>query len=189
MAFIMFKNIKNKKERNLIMAQDMIKGGHVLCESTNILSSHFGGGHIYSIAITEDMDNGMIVARSEFVDGEYEDEAWKMKTYAAGDEPLLLLNPPVVPFTALRGYADEDRFYNAAGNRVRAYTLRIGDRISLSEDAFDTAPKAKQYVTFDAAAKQYVVSDTKTEGEFCAQILTVIPRTNLMMYKMQVVSL
>ena len=171
------------------MAQDMIKGGHIICESTNILSTNFGGGHIYSITIDEDMDNGLLVARSEFANDEYEDETWKMKTYAAGDEPLLLLNPPVVAFTALRGYSDEDRFYNAAGDRVRAYTLRMGDRFSLSAEAFDTAPAAKQYVTFDAAAKQYVVGDTKTEGEFCAQVLTVIPRTNLMMYKLQVVSL
>ena len=91
--------------------------------------------------------------------------------------------------TELRGYATEDRFYNAAGDRVRAYTLRAGDRITLSENAFDKAPAVKQYVTFDATAKQYVVGDAKTEGQFCAQVLTKIPRTNQMMYKIQVVSL
>lgn len=171
------------------MAQDIINANHIVCESTNILSSNFGGGHIYSIAISEDMDNGLLVARADYVDSEYEDEVWNMKEYAAGDEALLLLNPPLLPLTELRGYAIEERFYNAKGDRVRAYTLRLGDRITMSEDAFDTAPAAKQYVTFDAAAKQYVVGDAKTEGQFCAQILTVIPRTNRMMYKMQVVSL
>ena len=171
------------------MAQDIINANHIVCESTNILSSNFGGGHIYSIAISEDMDNGLLVARADYVDSEYEDEVWNMKEYAAGDEPLLLLNPPLLPLTELRGYDIEERFYNAAGDRVRAYTLRLGDRITMSEDAFDTAPAAKQFVTFDAAAKQYVVGDAKTEGQFCAQILTVIPRTNRMMYKMQVVSL
>ena len=171
------------------MAQDIIKANHIVAESTNILSTNFGGGHIYSIAIEEDMDNGLLVARSAFVAEEYEDEVWKAKAYAAGDEPLLLLNPPTMPMTELRGYATEDRFYNAAGDRVRAYTLRVGDRISLSEVAFDAAPKAKQFVTFDAAAKQYIVSDSATEGQFCAQVLTVIPRTNLTMYKIQVVSL
>ena len=169
--------------------QDIINANHIVCESTNILSSNFGGGHMYSIAISEDMDNGLLVARADYVDAEYEDEVWNMKKYAAGDEPLLLLNPPLLPLTELRGYAIEERFYNAAGDRVRAYTLHHGDRITMSEDAFDVAPKAKQYVTYDAAAKQYVVGDAKTEGQFCAQILTVIPRTNRMMYKMQVVSL
>ena len=171
------------------MAQDIMNANHIVAESTNILSTNFGGGHIYSIAIEEDMDNGLLVARSEYVAEEYEDEVWKAKAYAAGDEPLLLLNPPTMPMTELRGYATEDRFYNAAGDRVRAYTLRVGDRISLSEVAFDAAPKAKQYVTFDASAKQYVVSDAITEGQFCAQVLTVIPRTNITMYKIQVVSL
>ena len=171
------------------MAQDIINANHIVAESTNILSTNFGGGHIYSIEVSEDMDNGLLVARSEFVDGEYEDEVWKMKAYAAGDEALLLLNPPLLPMTELRGYATEDRFYNKQGDRVRAYTLRVGDRVSLSEAAFDTVPTEKQYVTFDAAAKQYIVGDAKTEGEFCAQVLTKIYRTNLTMYKLQVVSL
>ena len=171
------------------MAQDMIKGGHLVCESTNILSSNFGGGHIYSIAITEDMDNGLLVARDVYDTDEYEDEVWKMKAYAAGDEPLLLLNPPVVPFTALKTYADEDRFYNAKGDRVRAYTLRLGDRFSLSEAAFDKAPEEKKYVTYDAAGKVYKVVDSIDETQFCAQVLKKIVRSNLIMYKLQVVHL
>lgn len=177
------------KGMDVIMAQDIMNANHIVAESTNILSTNFGGGHIYSIAIAEDMDNGLLVARSEYVAGEYEDEVWKAKAYAAGDEPLFLLNPPLLPMTELRGYATEDRFYNAAGDRVRAYTLRIGDRVSLSEAAFDVAPAEKQYVTYDAAAKKYVVGDVKVEGEFCAQVLTKIYRTNMTMYKLQVVSL
>ena len=171
------------------MAQDWINANHIICESTNILSTNFGGGHIYSVLINEDCDNGLLVARAEYANEEYEDEVWTAKAYAAGDEALLLLNPPLLPMTELRGYATEDRFYNAAGDRVRAYTLRLGDRITLSENAFDAAPAVKQYVTYDAAAKQYVVGDAKTEGQFCAQVLTKIPRTNQMMYKIQVVSL
>lgn len=171
------------------MAQDMIKAGHIVAESTNILSTHFGGGHVYSIAISEDMDNGLLVARAEYVAEEYEDEVWNMKEYAEGDEPLLLLNPPILPFAELQGYATEDRFYNAEGDRVRAYTLRMGDRITLSENAFDVAPEVKQYVTFDAAEKKYVVSDAKTEGQFCAQVLTKIMRSQMTMYKIQVVCL
>jgi hypothetical protein len=168
------------------MAQDMnLKVSHIVAESTNILSTNFGGGHIYSITINEDMDNGLIVCRDEYIG----DETWSAKNYAAGEEPLLLLAPPVVPFTQLKGYADEDRFYNAAGDRVRAYTLRVGDRISLSANAFDKAPAEKQYVTYDAAARQYVVGDAADDSQFCAQVLTKIVRNNLVMYKIQVVSL
>lgn len=171
------------------MAQDIIKANHIVAESTNILSTNFGGGHIYSIVIDEDMDNGLLVARSEFANEEYEDEVWKAKKYAAGDEPLFILTPPTMPLTEIRGYATEDRFYNAEGDRVRAYTLRIGDRVTLSEVAFDKVPAAKQYVTYNADDKKYVVADAKTEGQFCAQVLTKILRTNMVMYKLQVVSL
>ena len=171
------------------MAQDMVNNTHIICESTNILSSNFGGGHIYSITITEDMDNGLLVARDVYDDKEYEDETWTMKKYEAGDEPLLLLNPPVVPFTALKTYADEDRFYNAKGDRVRAYTLRVGDRFSLSEVAFDKVPEEKKYVTYDAAGKVYKVVDSIDETQFCAQVLKKIVRSNLIMYKLQVVHL
>lgn len=168
------------------MAQDMnLNVSHIVAESTNILSTNFGGGHIYSITIGEDMDNGLLVCKDEYIG----DETWSAKDYVAGEEPLFLLAPPIVAFTQLKGYADEDRFYNKQGDRVRAYTLRVGDRVSLSENAFDTAPTEKQYVTYDASAKQYVVADAKTEGQFCAQVLTKIVRSNLIMYKLQVVSL
>lgn len=168
------------------MAQDMnLNVHHIVAESTNILSTNFGGGHIYSITIDEDMDNGLIVCRNEYIG----DETWSAKDYVAGEEPLFLLAPPVVAFTQLKGYADEDRFYNKKGDRVRAYTLRVGDRVSLSENAFDTAPAEKQYVTYDPAAKQYVVGDAIDNTQFCAQVLTKIVRNNLTMYKLQVVSL
>ena len=171
------------------MAQELnLKVNHIVAESTNILSTNFGGGHIYSVEIQEDMDNGLLVCKDEYVADEYEDEVWKAKAYVAGEEPLLLLAPPTMAFTEVRGYATEDKFYNAKGDRVRAYTLRIGDRITLSENAFDTAPEEKQYVTYDAAAKQYVVG-AKDDTQFCAQVLTKIIRTNMTMYKIKVVSL
>lgn len=168
------------------MAQDMnLNVSHIVAESTNILSTNFGGGHIYSITINEDMDNGLIVCKDEYIG----DETWSAKDYVAGEEPLFLLAPPVVAFTQLKGYADEDRFYNKSGDRVRAYTLRVGDRVSLSENAFDTAPVEKQYVTFDPSVKMYVVSDSVDNTQFCAQVLTKIVRNNLTMYKLQIVNL
>lgn len=168
------------------MAQDMnLTVSHVVAESTNILSTNFGGGHIYSITISEDMDNGCIVCRDQYLG----DETWSAKAYVAGEEPIFLLAPPVVPFTQLKGYADEDRFYNKEGDRVRGYTLRVGDRVSLSENAFDTAPVEKQYVTYDPATKKYVVADAVDSTQFCAQVLTKIVRSNLIMYKLQVVNL
>ena len=78
------------------MAQDIMNANHIVAESTNILSTHFGGGHIYSIAIAEDMDNGLLVARAAYASDEYEDEVWEAKEYAAGDEALFILTPPTM---------------------------------------------------------------------------------------------
>ena len=168
------------------MAQDMnLNVQHIVAESTNILSTNFGGGHIYSITIGEDMDNGLLVCKDKYLG----DETWSAKNYVAGEEPLFLLAPPIVAFTQLKTYDDEDRFYNKATDRVRAYTLRVGDRVSLSENAFATAPTVGQYVTYDPSAKQYVVGDAIDATQFCAQVLTKIVRSNLVMYKLQVVNL
>ena len=167
------------------MAQELnLNVNHIVAESTNILSTNFGGGHIYSITINEDMDNGLLVCRDQYL----ADETWSAKKYAAGEEPLLLLAPPTMPFTEVRGYATEDKFYNKAGDRVRAYTLRAGDRITLSENAFDVAPEVGNFVTFDATAKQYVVG-AEAKDQFCAKVLSKIMRSNMIMYKIQVVSL
>ena len=167
------------------MAQELnLNVNHIVAESTNILSTNFGGGHIFSITINEDMDNGLLVCRDAYL----ADETWSAKKYAAGEEALLLLAPPTMPFTEVRGYATEDKFYNKAGDRVRAYTLRAGDRITLSENAFDVAPEVGNFVTFDADAKQYVVG-AEDKSQFCAKVLSKIMRTNMTMYKIQVVSL
>lgn len=168
------------------MAQDMnLNVSHVVAESTNILSTNFGGGHIYSITITDDLDNGTIVCKDTYLG----DETWSSKAYVAGEEPIFLLAPPVVPFTQLKGYADEDRFYNKSGDRVRGYTLSVGDRISLSENAFDTAPTVGQYVTWDATSRQYEVAASADTTQFCAQVLSKTLRSNLTMYKLQVTNI
>lgn len=172
------------------MAQELdIKVTHVVAESTNLLSTYQGGGHIYSVVNEADMDNGMLVARAEYAADEYEDEVWNTKQYAAGDEALLILTPPLLPMVDIKGYTTEDKFYNAAGEICRAYTLHVGDRFSVSEKAFDTAPDVKKYVTFDAVAKQYKAAEGKQTGQFCAQVLTKTYRDNMTMYKLQVVAL
>ena len=66
------------------MAQELnLQVNHIVAESTNILSTNFGGGHIYSIAVSEDMDNGLLVARADYVAEEYEDEVRRLREYYA----------------------------------------------------------------------------------------------------------
>lgn len=171
------------------MAQDLTNTSHIVAESTNLLSTNFGGGHIYSVVMGADMDNGLLVARDVYDGEEYTDEVWTTKDYAAGDEPLLLLTPPLLPMNSLKSYTTEDKFYNGKGEIARAYTLHVGDRFTLTENAFSEAPTVKQYVVYNASAKNYTVSGEKTDGQFCAQVISKIARSNMTSYKLMVVGL
>ena len=167
------------------MAQDMnLKVSHVVAESTMLGGTQWAE-HIYSVKMNEDRDNGGIVARGDYIGDEYYEEA----AYAAGKEPMLVLAPPVMPFDGLQAYTYEERFYNAKDAVVRCYVLKVGDRYSLSENAFDVAPAEGKFVVYNAADKIYNVVDSADETQFCAKVLKKIVRSNRIMYKLAVVHL
>jgi hypothetical protein len=156
---------------------------HIVAESTALGATYYAN-HIFSVKMAEDTDNGVICSRGNYVGDEY----YEFADYAAGKEPMLVLAPPVMPFDGLKIYTSEERFYNAKDAVARCYVLGVGDRFSLSEVAFDTVPSEGQYVTFDAASKTYIVSDSADNSQFCAKVLTKIVRSNLVMYKLVVES-
>lgn len=164
------------------MAQDFnLDVKHIVAEST-ALGATYSANHIFSVQMADDTDNGVICCRGNYIGDEY----YEFADYAAGKEPMLVLAPPIMPFDGLKIYQSEERFYNAKNDVVRCYVLGIGDRFSLSEVAFDTAPTEGQYVTFDPSAKLYTVSDSSDDSQFCAKVLTKIVRSNLVMYKLLV---
>lgn len=162
------------------MAQDMnLKVSHVVAESTMLGATQWAE-HIFSVKMKADRDNGGIIARGNYIDDEYYEEA----AYAAGKEPMLVLAPPIMAFDGLKEYTYEERFYNAKDAVVRCYVLKVGDRYSLSENAFDVAPKEGQYVTYDGSI--YNVADEADNTQFCAKVLKKIVRKNRIMYKLVV---
>lgn len=166
------------------MAQDFnLDVKHIVAESTALGATYYAN-HIFSVKMKDNNDNGIIVSRGNYVGDEYYEE----EDYAAGKEPMLVLAPPIMPFDGLKMYQYEERFYNAKDAVVRCYVLGVGDRFSLSEVAFDTAPTEGQYVTFDASTKTYTVSDSADNSQFCAKVLTRIPRNERIMYKLVVES-
>ena len=166
------------------MAQDFnLENKHIVAESTALGATYYAN-HIFSVKMKDNNDNGIIVSRGNYVGDEYYEE----EDYAAGKEPMLVLAPPIMPFDGLKMYQYEERFYNAKDAVVRCYVLGVGDRFSLSEVAFDTAPTEGQYVTFDASTKTYTVSDSADNSQFCAKVLTRIPRNERIMYKLVVES-
>mgnify|MGYP000295695098 CR=1 FL=1 len=72
---------------------------------------------------------------------------------------------------------------------TKVLSERVAGNAAVDFANIDKAPEEKKYVTFDAAGKVYNVVDSLDETQFCAQVLKKIVRSNLIMYKLQVMHL
>ena len=122
-------------------------------------------GHIYNIKIEQDLDNGSVVAKGDYVAPEYYkakdstgfagvilDKAangnWYVEVTDPGDA-LLLLQVPMIyeEYTTRMTY--ESNFYNASGDIVRAYELYKGDIFELSAEGFNGTPEKGKQLTVE----------------------------------------
>ena len=86
---------------------DNIQGtAHVVAESSRLKATI--SGHIYDLKMTENTDNGTIVAIGDHVEG----QVFKAATYAAGKDPYLVLTPPLA-YNGRKSQSEEKYFYNA----------------------------------------------------------------------------
>lgn len=122
-------------------------------------------GHIYNIQIEEDLDNGSIVAKGDYVSPEvYKakdstgfagvilDKAANGNWYVEVTEPgdaLLLLQVPMIYEEYTTAMQHESNFYNENGDVVRAYELYVGDIFELSAEGFDGEPSKGATVSVD----------------------------------------
>jgi hypothetical protein len=122
-------------------------------------------GHIYNVQLDTDADNGAIIARDEFLDldlyseGEAEGFEGVIRKKAANGnwyvevtkcDPVKTLYVYMEPFISedwTNSFKKESRWYNAAGETVRAYELAVGDVFELSEAGFDGTPDVGKTVT------------------------------------------
>ena len=154
---------------------DNIQGtSHVVAESSRLKATI--SGHIYDLKMTEDTDNGTIVAIGKFV----EEQVFEAKTYAAGDTPYLILTPPLA-YNGKKAWSDEKYFYNAKGEIARAYELHKDDVFTISADAFSGSPEVGKYV--DAT---YAVADSAPATGFVGEIIEEVTYTNSTSYRILV---
>ena len=154
---------------------DNIQGAaHVVAESSRLKATV--SGHIYDLKMTEDMDNGTIVAVGKFV----EEQVFEAKAYVAGDAPYLLLTPPLA-YNGRKAWSDEKYFYNAKGEIARAYELHKGDIYTISKNAFSGEPAVGKYV--NAA---YAVTEEAPVAGFVGEIIEEVPYTNSTSYRILV---
>lgn len=126
-------------------------------------------GHIFNILIDEDMDNGTLVAKGDYVKPEvYKskastgfkgviiDKAANGSFYVEVVDPgdaLLLLQVPLIYEEYTTRMQHESNFYNASGDIVRAYELYAGDIFELSTEGFMGTPEKGKEVTVDTTKK------------------------------------
>lgn len=131
---------------------------HIICETSLVLGT-YGGDHIYStINKTLDMDNGMLMKIAQPTDGE--SELYDVALPAQGDKLVLICGPEVIKDARTKLDEQLDRFYTPAGRTVRAYELRIHDKITVSDYAItpissESGVQVGNYVVADPATGKY----------------------------------
>ena len=156
---------------------------HVVAESSLLKSTI--SGHIYRLEALADTDNGSIVSRGEWI----EPQVFKAKNYTAGEQPLFVLTPPLGYNSDRRTYQDEKYFYNAQGERMRAYELCEGDIFTVSANAITPLaadPVVGNYVSVDSGL--YKEAAEAGETGFVGQIVEKVNYTNSVSYRILVVS-
>lgn len=121
-------------------------------------------GHIYNIRIEQDMDNGCIVAKGDYIEpevykmkestgfkgkilGPAGNGNWYVEVVTPGDA-LLMLQVPLIYEEYTTRMQHESNFFNANGDDVRCYELYTGDVFELSAEGFDSGtPAAGKDVT------------------------------------------
>ena len=155
---------------------------HVVAESSLIKAT--STGHIYSLRAIANTDNGSIVSRGAFE----EEQIFKAKAYAAGEQPIFVLTPPIGYNSDRRSYQDECYFYNKTGEVMRAYELCEGDIFTVSSEAITAladAPVIGNYVSVDSGL--YKEAATAGTSGFVGQIIEKVNYTNSVSYRIFVV--
>lgn len=129
-------------------------GGHAVCESTKLKATT--AGHIMNVKISEAMDNGSLVSL-----GAYQgQDVYAAGKVVAGKTPYLVLSVPLIYEQFNSRVQDEDNFYNAANDIVRAYELHVGDVFALSTEGFSGTPSVGAAVGGEANKNQIKVGGT-----------------------------
>lgn len=145
---------------------------HAVAESTNLKATIVG--NIWNIKATNDIDNGCIVKRGDYVAPEYYAEAaateftgkiiekaangnFRVEVTAVGELEGLVLSVPLIYEEYTTRMQEESNFYNAKGDLLRVYQLYVGDVFTLSAEGFDGTPEVGK--TVSVVSKKVKVTD------------------------------
>lgn len=153
---------------------------HAVAGSTRLLATNYGK-HIFSVKITEDMDNGCIIGVGDFHAMEYYDQAaagtftgkivgqasngnYYVEVATVDDSTVLVLTTPLLYEEWTKELQEEWQFFNANGDIVRAYGLAPHDVFELSAEGFDGDPVVGRGVTVNASTHKLTVAAAANNG-------------------------
>lgn len=135
---------------------------HAVAESTKLKATQIG--NIWNIEASDDIDNGAIVKKGNYLRPEVYAEdaattfagkiiekaangAYRVEVTAIGEGEGLVLSVPLIYEEYTTRMQEESNFYNAKGDILRVYELYVGDVFTLSVDGFDGTPEVGKTVS------------------------------------------
>ena len=135
------------------------------------------GAHLYSLQHDDELWNGAVVAKGDYVSLDLYKAKEAVKVNAkvidmsangnyyveilgdvAATDALIVYNAPVIEEEYGKSFQDEANFYIPAGMEARAYSLREGDIWELSEDAFTQKPTVGTTTITTITGKKWTVA-------------------------------
>ena len=142
------------------------KEKHGIAESTMLKATNCG--NFYNVVGTVDLDNGSVCVLD--VENYKEDDYFEAAVAKVTDKIVLLLNPVKIYEETYTEMQNEENFYNASGELIRAYEIYDTDRFSLSVEAFKAEPTSEvavgKYVVVDGTGYKLDVVENKPESGY-----------------------
>ena len=126
---------------------DYVNNVHGVAESTMLKATKVG--HQYNLEADVDIDNGSVAKIGEYK----RPDVWEAVIPTVKDKIVLILTAPKIYEEYEKKMQEEQYFYNAAGEVMRAYEIQDTDRFSLSAEAFSDD------ASLESAVGKYVVVD------------------------------
>lgn len=165
---------------------------HVVAESS-YLGATYGDGRILSMAIEQDIDNGKLLAKGDYL----KPEIYKGKVPAKGDKVYLVLNPVTIAETYTTAMQAEKYFYNAASdfaggyvNGLRCYPLQETDVFTVSAKgikALATEPVVGNYVVSSGVDIAESATDASATNGFVGKIIEKVIKSDGAHYRIEVI--
>lgn len=144
--------------------------------TSNLQSTHFGGGRIYSVVCNEKLENGFIGVVGNLKEGEKEIREFTKLDNLTKKVELVLIGHPEIMYDERPSQRRLENFEIPANTPARAYSLSVGDEFEVSIDAItsiDSTPKNDigKFITLTANnfafTKKETLEEASTEQFVC----------------------